>query len=153
MEYADVIWDNQKQNLINKLENIQLDASRIPPLQVKWSVPKYWGVLLYLILWKRTSLWLFCLSFSFFHFVSSYTLSCDVNLVPTVTILDASNWMFSNLFIDLHVVNSHKHLGVIISDNGQWNDHIDYIVENTYNRLNIMRKFRTFLDRYSLERN
>jgi hypothetical protein len=29
MEYADVIWDNQKQNLINKLENIQLDAARI----------------------------------------------------------------------------------------------------------------------------
>ena len=54
---------------------------------------------------------------------------------------------------DLHVVNSHKHLGVIISDNGQWNDHIDYIVKKTYNRLNIMRKFRTFLDRYSLERN
>jgi hypothetical protein len=29
MEYADVIWDNKKQNLINKLENIQLDAARI----------------------------------------------------------------------------------------------------------------------------
>ena len=29
MEYADVIWDNQKQNLINKLENIQLNAVRI----------------------------------------------------------------------------------------------------------------------------
>ena len=29
MEYADVIWDNQKLNLINKLENIQLDAARI----------------------------------------------------------------------------------------------------------------------------
>ena len=29
MEYADVIWDNQKQNLINKLENIQLNAARI----------------------------------------------------------------------------------------------------------------------------
>jgi hypothetical protein len=29
MEYADVIWDNQKQNLIDKLENIQLDAARI----------------------------------------------------------------------------------------------------------------------------
>jgi hypothetical protein len=26
MEYAEVIWDHQKQNLINKLENIQLDA-------------------------------------------------------------------------------------------------------------------------------
>ena len=53
---------------------------------------------------------------------------------------------------DLHVVNSHKHLGVIISDNGQWNDHIDYIVKKTYNRLNIMRKSRIFLDRYSLEK-
>ena len=52
---------------------------------------------------------------------------------------------------DLHVVKSHKHLGVIISDNGQWNGHIDYIVKKTYNRLNIMRKSRTFLDRYSLE--
>ena len=29
MEYANVIWDNQKQNLINKLENIQSDAARI----------------------------------------------------------------------------------------------------------------------------
>ena len=29
MEYTDVIWYNQKQNLINKLENIQLDAARI----------------------------------------------------------------------------------------------------------------------------
>ena len=53
---------------------------------------------------------------------------------------------------DLHVVNSHKHLGVIISDNGQWNDHNDYIVKKTYNRLNIMRKSRTFLDKYSLEK-
>ena len=29
MEYTDVIWDNQKQNLINKLENIKLNAVRI----------------------------------------------------------------------------------------------------------------------------
>ena len=29
MEYTDVIWDNQKHNLINKLENIQLDAANI----------------------------------------------------------------------------------------------------------------------------
>ena len=29
MDYADVIWDNKKQNLINKLENIQLDAAVI----------------------------------------------------------------------------------------------------------------------------
>ena len=54
---------------------------------------------------------------------------------------------------DQGVDNSHKHLGVMISDNGQWNDHIDYIVKKTYNRLNIMRKSRTFLDRYSLQQN
>jgi hypothetical protein len=30
---------------------------------------------------------------------------------------------------DHHVVNSHQYLGVIISDNGQWNDYIDYIVK------------------------
>jgi hypothetical protein len=29
MEYADVIWDNQNQYLMNKLENMQLDAARI----------------------------------------------------------------------------------------------------------------------------
>ena len=29
IEYADDIWDNQKQNLINKLENIKLNAVRI----------------------------------------------------------------------------------------------------------------------------
>ena len=29
MEYADVIWYNPKQYLINKLEKIQLDAARI----------------------------------------------------------------------------------------------------------------------------
>jgi uncharacterized protein YfbU (UPF0304 family) len=52
---------------------------------------------------------------------------------------------------DSHVVNSHKHVGVIISDNGQWHDRIDYIVKQTYNRLNIKRKSRTFLDIYSLE--
>ena len=29
LEYADVIWDSQSQSLINKLENVQLDAARI----------------------------------------------------------------------------------------------------------------------------
>ena len=28
MEYDDVIWDNEKHNLINKLGNIQVDAAR-----------------------------------------------------------------------------------------------------------------------------
>jgi hypothetical protein len=29
LEYTDVIWDSQNQSLINKLENVQLDAARI----------------------------------------------------------------------------------------------------------------------------
>ena len=29
LKYADVIWDSQNQSLINKLENVQLDAVRI----------------------------------------------------------------------------------------------------------------------------
>ena len=29
LEYADVIWDSQNQSLINKLENVQLDAERM----------------------------------------------------------------------------------------------------------------------------
>jgi hypothetical protein len=29
LEYADVIWDSQNQSLINKLENVQLDAAWI----------------------------------------------------------------------------------------------------------------------------
>ena len=28
-EYADIIWDTQNQTLINKLENVQIDATRI----------------------------------------------------------------------------------------------------------------------------
>ena len=29
LEYADVVWDTQNQTLVNKLENVQLDAARI----------------------------------------------------------------------------------------------------------------------------
>ena len=50
---------------------------------------------------------------------------------------------------ELNVVNSHKHLGLLISDNGQWNDHIDYIVKKKYIILKMMRKSRTFLERHS----
>ena len=49
------------------------------------------------------------------------------------------------------ISSKRNNVGVIISDNGQWKDHIDYIVKKSYNRLNIMRKSRTFLDRYPLE--
>ena len=52
----------------------------------------------------------------------------------------------------LQSVNAHKHLGLIISNNGSWHDHIDYIVKKAYNRLNILRKNRMILDRFTLEK-
>ena len=52
----------------------------------------------------------------------------------------------------LQTVNCHKHLGLFISNNGFWHDHIDYIVKKAFKRVNILRRFRMTLDRFSLER-
>jgi len=49
---------------------------------------------------------------------------------------------------DIQEVLSHKHLGIYFSDNGSWQEHIDYIV-----CLNILRRFRLILDRFTLEKN
>ena len=49
-------------------------------------------------------------------------------------------------------VTSHKHLGIIFSDNGTWNTHIDYIVKKAFARVNVLRRFRLVLDRFSLEK-
>ena len=57
---------------------------------------------------------------------------------------------FSNTIIN--EVTEHKHLGIIFSDNGQWNKHIQYIAETTRKRLAILRSQQFKLDRISLER-
>ena len=49
-------------------------------------------------------------------------------------------------------VREHKHLGLILSDDGSWHKHIDMIVKKAFNRLNILRKFRYYLDRKTLEK-
>ena len=48
-------------------------------------------------------------------------------------------------------VESHKHLGVILSNDCSWQKHIDYIKENAWTRINIMRRLKYDLDRQSLE--
>ena len=53
---------------------------------------------------------------------------------------------------ELQKVDNHKHLGVIFSNNGFWHDHVDYIVNKSYTRLNMLRKVRMTLDRFSLEK-
>ena len=47
---------------------------------------------------------------------------------------------------------NHKHLGLFFSNNGLWHDHIDYIVKKAYTRLNMLRKVRFILNRFTLEK-
>ena len=48
-------------------------------------------------------------------------------------------------------VESHKHLGVTLSNDCSWQKHIDYIKEEAWTRINIMRRLKYDLDRKSLE--
>ena len=53
---------------------------------------------------------------------------------------------------ELQKVDNHKHLSVIFSNNGIWHDHVDYIVNQSYTQLNMIRKVRMTLHRFSLEK-
>ena len=58
------------------------------------------------------------------------------------------------LIMDQQVINevtSHKHLGLIFSNDCNWHEHIDYIKSKAWSRINIMRKLKFQLDRKSLE--
>ena len=59
-----------------------------------------------------------------------------------------------NLYMNNSViteVQNHKHLGLTISNDGSYHNHIDVITEKAYRRLNILRKFKFILDRKTLE--
>jgi hypothetical protein len=51
---------------------------------------------------------------------------------------------------DISTVSEHTHLGLVISDNGSWEKHIDMITEKASKRFNILRKFK--LDKKTLEK-
>jgi hypothetical protein len=53
---------------------------------------------------------------------------------------------------DISTVSEHKHLGLVISDNGSWEKHIDMITDKANKRINILRKFKFILDRKTLEK-
>ena len=53
--------------------------------------------------------------------------------------------------LNINEVTSHKHLGLICSDDGSWHEHIDHVKAKSCSRLNIMRKLKFQLDRKSLE--
>ena len=48
-------------------------------------------------------------------------------------------------------VQSQKHLGLYLTNDGSWHDHIQYIKEKAWARVNTMRKLKFKLDRKSLE--
>ncbi|MES9993744.1 MAG: reverse transcriptase domain-containing protein, partial [Candidatus Thiodiazotropha sp.] len=48
-------------------------------------------------------------------------------------------------------VDSHKHLGLYFSNDCTWHQHINYITQKAWIRINIMRKLKFKLDRKSLE--
>ena len=52
---------------------------------------------------------------------------------------------------DIIEVDMHKHLGVILSNDGSWHNHINIIKEKAWKRINLMRKLKYKLDRKSLE--
>ncbi|MCG7870185.1 MAG: hypothetical protein JAY74_27935 [Candidatus Thiodiazotropha taylori] len=48
-------------------------------------------------------------------------------------------------------VDSHKHLGIYFSNDCTWHQHVNYIKEKAWFRINVMRKLKFKLDRKSLE--
>jgi hypothetical protein len=42
---------------------------------------------------------------------------------------------------------SHKHLGVILSQNAKWNEHLENMITNITNHLGILRKLKFSLNR------
>ena len=53
--------------------------------------------------------------------------------------------------VQIKEVDYHKHLGFNFSNDGSWHQHIRYITEKAWFRINIMRKLKFQLDRKSLE--
>ena len=52
---------------------------------------------------------------------------------------------------DIPNVPCHKHLGVYLSNNCNWDSHIEYIKTKAWTKINIMKKLKFKLDRKSLE--
>ena len=60
-----------------------------------------------------------------------------------------------NLFFDdirIECVSTHKHLGILFSDDLSWKSHVNHIVKKTSNRINVLKCLHRKLPRYCLER-
>ena len=52
---------------------------------------------------------------------------------------------------EINEVSSHKHLGVFLSNDCTWHEHLEYIKCKAWKRINVMRKLKFILDRRSLQ--
>ena len=51
----------------------------------------------------------------------------------------------------INEVMSHKHLGIIFTNDCNWHEHIEHIKAKAWNRIKVMRKLKFKLDRKSLQ--
>jgi hypothetical protein len=49
-------------------------------------------------------------------------------------------------------ISSHKHLGVTLSHDAKWSEHIEYIVKTISKHLGVLRKLKFNMNRLSLEK-
>ena len=42
----------------------------------------------------------------------------------------------------MNIISDHKHLGLLLSGNGTWQSHIEYMKAKAWTRINIMRKLK-----------
>ena len=54
--------------------------------------------------------------------------------------------------IEIITVQHHKHLGVILSNDGTWHEHINLITSKAWQKIYVMRKLKFMLDRDSLNK-
>ena len=54
--------------------------------------------------------------------------------------------------VHINEVQHHKHLGILLSNDGTWHEHIDYITSKAWQKIYVMRKLKFLLDRESLNR-
>ena len=71
----------------------------------------------------------------------------------TMTISQKLNKPYQlNLIMNNTIISTeHKQLGLQLSDDGNWNKHIDMITKKAFSRVNLLRKFKFMLDRKTLE--
>ena len=74
----------------------------------------------------------------------------EIMIFNNITLPDNFELSFNGNPINL--TNNHKHLGVTLSSDAKWNEHIDNIVKSVSKHLSVLRKLKFSLSRQNLEK-